>query len=91
MSVPSFLDSAWDWEIAVDLKGKGWYPEVVLESRYCTTLVANEASGGPRTDGPMGIKERAAACLQLVAGLRLDGRPTRLLTLEVGTRGLTST
>lgn len=32
MSIPAFLDGSWDWEIAVEFKGQGEYPDVVHAS-----------------------------------------------------------
>lgn len=57
-------------------------------ARYCTALTGNKASIVARTECLLGVKNLQAG---KVAGLRLDGHPTRLLAREVGARGPVST
>lgn len=64
-SIP-FLNIDRDWDIAVDLKGQGWYPAVACASGLRPEIVLHDVAGGvARTDGPLGVKDPTAACIQV--------------------------
>lgn len=88
-SVPSFLDGARNWEIAMDLESHGSYPDVARESGMRPDIVLTKQVMllEPTIPWESRIEEqyvfKMAKYRDLVAGLRPDGNPTRLLALEV--------
>jgi hypothetical protein len=94
----TFLATVIDWEIAVDLKGFGVYPEcvrrtgcrpdIVLHSASTKKLLLVELTVPCETRLEQQHVFKTANCEDLVGELRRQGFSSRITAVEVGDRGV---